>query len=203
MIYLFIRKTKWVGLLVALLLMRFTNRFIELNYYDLFFWQFPFVLGIGWSIYQETMKNISTYIKGKSVSLIVCVTILLVFGVLQRLYGIVPYGKLVGIRFDGFLTILILFFVIFILRNCLYVYDALVFLGKHSMNIYMTHTFLNGYWTPIHTFIQTNPVCRWCGLNMWMLLAVCLLISIFLEFCKDKCYWDRITCVIIKYFEKK
>lgn len=193
MFYALIKSTKWIGLVVSFIAMRFTNKLGVFNYYEMFLWQFPFVLGIGWTIYQNKMVSLSQMVKQHALWIKVGLILLLCIGILQRLYGIIPLGHIVGVRFDGFLTLLILLCVTIILRNIQFFYSILSFIGKHSINIYLIHTFLNGYWSPIHRLLHTNSVFRFGGLNMWILLLSCLLISILIEYVKDRTYWNKLT----------
>lgn len=192
-LYATIKQTKLLGLVVCFVAMRFADKFGILNYYSLMLWQFPFVLGIAWAVYQDKMICLSKYVKQYAQWIKGGVVLLLVVGILQRLYNIIPFGNITGIRFDGILSVLILLVVILVIRDLRYTYAILTFLGKHSINIYLIHTFLNGYWSPIQQFLHTNPVCRFFGLNMYMVLISCLLISILIEYLKDKIYWNKLT----------
>ena len=192
-LYILIRNTQWLGLVASFIAMRFANQLGDFNYCEMFLWQFPFVLGIGWTIYQGKMVGLSKFVTQHTPWIKVGLVLLLLIGILQRLYSIIPFGHIVGVRFDGFLTLLILLCIILILRNKERYYLILSFLGKHSINIYLIHTFLNGYWSPVHQFLHTHTVCRFCGLNMWILLLSCLLISILIEYLKDKIYWNKLT----------
>lgn len=195
--FIAIKKTKWVGLLCCFILMRLANKLGVVNYYDILFWQFPFVLGIGWVLYQEQSAKCSNWINKHIRLIIVFAVISLLLGILQRLYNIIPFGNITGARFDGFLDFLLALCVVLIFRRMKYTYMVLSFLGKHSINIYLIHTFFNYYWEPIHYFLQTNKICRFMGLNMWILLVICLLTSIILEFMKEKLYWNNLTNKIL------
>ena len=177
--------------------MRFADKFGILNYYSLILWQFPFVLGIGWAVYQEKMASLSKYVQQYVLWIKIGIILLMMLGVLQRLYNIIPFGNITNIRFDGFLSVLILLVVILVIRDLRYIYAILTFLGKHSINIYLIHTFLNGYWCGAHKFLHTSELCRLGGVNMWILLLICLIISIVLEYLKDKLYWNRLTKKIV------
>lgn len=192
-----IRKAKWLGLIVSLLLMRMANKLGIFNYYDLLLWQFPFVLGIGWATYQDKLNSLSKYIRKYPIYFTVGVTALLCVGIAQRLYNIIPFGNITGVRFDGPLTVLILLTVIAVLRKCTYAYQVLNFLGKHSINIYMIHTFFNGYWTGFHKYMHTSEICRWWGINMWLLLMCCLLVSMLIEYTKEKICWNNVYYMVL------
>lgn len=199
--FIAVKKTKWFGLLCSFVLMRYANKLGVANYYDIMLWQFPFLLGIGWVLYQEKVSKWSNWIEKHLGLIIIGVSVLLLLGILQRLYNIVPLGNITGVRVDGLLCLLLALCVALILRRMKYTYMLLSFLGKHSMNIYLIHTFLNYYWEPIHCFLHTNKVCCFMGLNMWILLIACLLISIILEFMKEKLYWNKLTNTVLTVFD--
>lgn len=201
--FIAVKKTKWFGLLCSFVLMRFANKLGVANYYDIMLWQFPFLLGIGWVLYQEKVAKWSNWIEKHLGLITIGVSVLLLLGILQRLYNIVPLGNITGVRVDGFLSLLLALCVALILRRMKYTYMLLSFLGKHSMNIYLIHTFLNYYWEPIHCFLHTNKVCCFMGLNMWILLLVCFLQSIILEFMKEKLYWNKLTNTVLAVFDYK
>ena len=200
-LFIAIKRTRWFGLLCCFVLMRLANKLGVANYYDIMLWQFPFVLGVGWVLYQDKVAKWFIGIN-KYVGLItVGVVILLLLGIVQRLYNIVPFGSITGIRFDGFLCLILALCVILIFRRMKYTYMILSFLGKHSINIYLIHTFFNYYWEPLHYFLHTNKICRFMGLNMWILLITCLLVSILIEFMKEKLYWNKLTNKFLAIFE--
>lgn len=59
--------------------------------------------------------------------------------------------------------------------------NVMVSLGRHSMNMFLCHTFFTTYWFKKETYIFYNPV-----FILLQLLLVCFLISIFIEFIKQK-----------------
>ena len=60
-----------------------------------------------------------------------------------------------------------------------YVQKLFSFLGKHSMNIFLFHTFIFSYWFKSFIYSPQNPF-----LIFLLLLGICLLISIILELIK-------------------
>ena len=169
-----------------------------LNYYDTIFWQFPFILGIGWYMYQDKFECISKLVGRYGLWFRIGSVLLLCFGVLQRLYNIMSISGITSVRFDGLLTVIVVLCVICVLRKCNILYTILMFLGKHSMNIYMVHTFLNVYWVVVRKWLHTIDTCRAYGINMWILLVSCLLISMMIDMVKEKCYWNNLTSKIIE-----
>ena len=59
-------------------------------------------------------------------------------------------------------------------------------LGKHSMNIFLFHTFIRGIWW--HRWVYSF---KYFGLITIMLLLVSLIVSILFEFIKEKTHWDE------------
>jgi len=64
---------------------------------------------------------------------------------------------------------------------------ALAFLGQHSFNIFLFHTFINGIY--FYSFIRwsSNPI-----IIVLTLLATCIPISVFIEWIKAKCGINKI-----------
>ena len=95
---------------------------------------------------RNELNNLSDYVQRYKIVTLVCVLIFFVFCIIQRLYGTIPYGHIVGIRMDTFLTLSILLISLLYIRNTSWLYKPLSILGKHSINIYLIHTFFNHYW---------------------------------------------------------
>ena len=60
-------------------------------------------------------------------------------------------------------------------------------LGKHSMNIFLFHTFIYFYWFREYIYISRNPL-----LIIFSLLIPCYLISVIIEFVKNKIGFYRL-----------
>lgn len=192
LLYWFIKETKWMGLVTGFILLLATNLKIP-NYYDMLLWQFPFIIGVGWNMYQDKMIKVSNFVQENQYLCIGFAIFLFFLCVFQRLYNIIPYGDLTGIRFDAFLSLSIVLLVLLIVRRLNYACKCLSFLGKHSINIYLIHSFFNGIWKPTYCILQNEPILRVGGINMWILLVVCLNISIMIEYLKEKLYWNKCT----------
>ena len=92
---------------------------------------------------------------------------------------IVPYFT--GIAVDGLLAFVISMLVIMLIRNLPVVNVVFSFLGKHSANMYMVHTFLFSYWFPQFIYVP-----KYAFLIFLLLLLCSLAISLALEFIKKK-----------------
>lgn len=65
--------------------------------------------------------------------------------------------------------------------------DTMVSLGKHSMNIFLFHTFIFSFWFKEYIYITRNPF-----LIFLSLIIPCYLISVLIEFIKDKIGFYRL-----------
>lgn len=146
-LFIILRKIKFIGIFISFLLMRFVNKF-GLNYHDLLFWQFPLVVGMYYAIYKDTLNNFSSSLSKHRITIYISVLVIFILCVVQRLYGLIPIplGHITGKRVDTFLTLSILLILLFYIRNIPWLYKPLSVLGNHSMNIYLIHTFFNYYW---------------------------------------------------------
>ena len=195
-IFIISRKIKFIGIFISFLLMRFANKFGELNYYDLLFWQFPLVVGMYYALYKETLNNFSSTLSKYKITTYISLFVIFIFCVVQRLYGVIPFGHITGIRVDTFLTLSILLILLFYIRNISWLYKPLSILGNHSMNIYLIHTFFNHYWDFSRKLLHESYL-RMGGVNVVVLLLLCLVLSIIIEWLKEKMYWNKLSSQII------
>ena len=63
--------------------------------------------------------------------------------------------------------------------------NTLVFLGKHSMNIFLFHTFIFSYYFHDFIYCSHNPIIIYITL-----LVVCLIISVAINNFKEIIRWD-------------
>ena len=69
-----------------------------------------------------------------------------------------------------------------------YIKKAMAFLGKHSMNIFLFHTFIFQFWFMPQIYYFRNPIVIFIEL-----LTVCLIISIILEQTKKIIKFDSLV----------
>lgn len=190
-----IRLLPWLGVLVSIVLVRFLAHIhIPFDNIDICTWQLPFVLGMVWNCYEAKGARIQEWLeKHKSVAIISSLCIL-ICAIIIRMYPIIPRWS--GIRMDGFLSCAIALCIVTTLRHFSHAMDVLSFFGKHSMNIYMTHTFINWYWCK--DWLHTGEWLRGGG-NLLILTILCLLISLALEFIKQKAGIYKLADMIIKH----
>ena len=143
LLYRLVRIKPWMGVLVGMLLMRLSTR-MPINPVEIFTFQFPFVLGVVWNLYEGKWANLQVWFVKHSAVAITISIFLLINTIIIRMYPIIPHWS--AMRIDGYVACAIVLCVITIIRNLKYTTDVLAFFGKHSMNVYMTHTFINWYW---------------------------------------------------------
>lgn len=150
LLYRVVRVMPWMAAIGGLMIMRFVAH-IPYNPAEIFLWQFPFVLGMVWKLYEDKLPKIQEWLGDHNYILIGVSLMLLCGTVILRMYPVVPHWG--GLRMDGFVTAAIALCVVSVIRRLSHLYTAFSFLGKHSMNIYMIHTFFNAYWCPklLHT----------------------------------------------------
>ena len=177
--YWFEEKLGLVFVAMSLILFQFCGH-IPGNYAEVYFWQFPFVIGMYCSLRMTKCSSLATFFEKRRVLCIVLLLVMLSVLVLLRLELIIPgWG---GVRIDPFITCVIVILVVLMSENDSWLSPLFGFLGKHAMNVYLIHTFFNGYWHPqwLHTGVMR------CGLNFVVLLSICLVISLFLEWMKER-----------------
>ena len=190
-----IRFKPWLMLLVSFAVMRASVYVPDsLNTVDILTWQCPFVMGAVWKMYEDRFPKIGEWLGNHPYLFGGISVLLLIVMVILRMYAIIPYWS--GIQMDGFLSCSIALCLIAILRKAKYIMSMFAFLGKHSMNIYMTHTFVNAFWCS-----QLLHTCEWMrgGGNFIVLVIICLLVSIIIEFLKEKIRFYECVKNIIRH----
>ena len=145
---------------------------------EVYLWQFPFLLGILWAVSEKRIPARASILLNSKWSLFAVIMLLavLVFSRMRDSYF------WFGVHIDPFIAVTLAVIVLLARKKeDSYWGRALSFLGKHSINIYLVHTFINGYWRP--EWLHTADWMR-CGLNFVILMSICLVISMILEFLK-------------------
>ena len=192
LLYLGVQKSGVVTLLVSLLICRYWMKVIGYDYYGtLNVYQLPFVFGILWNKWENDNMvlcprmhdfrcNSYQWGGGKPYILVFASVLVLLMMIVFRMYPIIPHWS--KVRMDAFVTLGAAMLVVS-LRRLSIPMGILVFLGKHSANIYLIHTFINVYW---HLSWLHNGIVMRSGLNFLVLLSFCLFSSIILEWMKKK-----------------
>lgn len=151
------------------LLMTFAVGFIN-SYYNhaILIWLFPFVCGIF-----VADRGLFDKFMGlpKKIQYPVLIASTSVFAALRTEYGILV---------DGFLATAIILFSVLLLGQAKYINTAVAFIGKHSGNIFMFHTFIYSYYFKDFIYSFRFPI-----IILFVLLGVCILISVMIEMSKD------------------
>ena len=190
LLYRVIRWKSWIAILVSIAVMRISSH-VAYDEVDLCTYQFPFVLGAVWQLYEKKGKMVQEWFALHSGIAIVVSISLLIMTIYIRMCPIIPHWN--GTRIDGLVACAIALCVVTILRNSKYVMSPFAFLGRYSMNIYLMHTFINAYW-----FGGWLHSCEWLrGANLIVLLIICLMICICVEYIKDKIGLYKLMNILI------
>lgn len=186
-LYLFAKKSCLALLACSFMLCRFWMSIVG---YDLSanldLYQLSFVAGIVYFVvldknrYNKWLLKIGN-LRHRGVLLAFLSVLLLSICVVIRSFQIIPHWS--GARVDVFVTIALVLVVKNILNYLRCVMKLFGFIGKHSSNIYLIHTFFNIYWG--FYWLHTVPIMR-NGLNFIVLLAISLSASIIIEWIKTK-----------------
>ena len=173
-LYWCMKKCWFLTLLPLFLWMKF--KLIDIYVLDLY--AFPFALGIFCALYSDSIQE---YLKKIDMSLLKVLSVcFFVFLVVHRQLVIIPYMG--GIRIDGFLSLNLALIVVLFANQMPRTGAILKFLGKHSINIYMIHTFIYFYWYSNYVYSLKYAILVFVSV-----LSICLLLSVLLELFKEKC----------------
>ncbi len=138
-------------------------------------WLFPFGLGIGYALHQKQINSFLNSFSKLTVLFVAFVLVIFIAYLRQHLH------KFGGMGMDGFFTLAWVLFILLTIRNVNWLSSLFVFLGKHSMNIFMVHTFIYYYFFSGFIYSFKYPVV------IFLVLAlISLCISIVLEYLKVK-----------------
>lgn len=146
-------------------------------------WIFPFILGI-YAAHTNIFERLSNIKFNKFGKLVLYFSLLMIFMII-RVYGI----GIINIKADGIIGFMICIVTFEYISNIKYLNSSLKFIGKHSSNIFLFHTFI--YYLYFKKFIYSF---RYNILIFIVLLCICLIISICIEIAKGK---------IFRIYEKK
>lgn len=192
LLYFAASKNGVVTLAISLLVCVCWMPVVGYDYYGMLYVnQLPFVCGILWNKWgktgcnasyeapqQSADSNLPSIGSKRSVCILAGVVLFLLVMVLFRMYPIIPWWT--SVQLDAFVTAGVAMLVVS-LRKMGVSMRLLAFLGKHSANIYFIHTFYNLYW---HFSWLHNGAAMRSGVNFFVLLSLCLLTSIILEWIK-------------------
>lgn len=173
-LFLLIRKIPYISLALVfgIMLVPIPVSFVN----EMTIWMFPFFVGMFWAMKVPQGYTITN--KRKYLILLPMVLILCCVLVYFRQNRIIPYFS--GIAVDGLLALVISMLVIMLIRNLPVVNVVFSFLGKHSANVYMVHTFLFSYWFPQFIYAPKYAIL------IFLLLLLCSLAKYSVGIYKDK-----------------
>jgi len=184
-LYMLMRNKYTTGLTLAVL-------FSQLQYVLLpsvfresssYFYIFTFALGMSVAKYAEQVNRL---LSGRSPQTVFLLSLTAVFALcIVRQTCSIRYVS--GIGADPFITVFTALAVVALCRMTGCGIGFMAFLGRHSMNIYMIHTFISGYF--FHDFIYglKYPVLMFAAL-----LSASIIISALIETIKGKCGFYRL-----------
>lgn len=187
-----IKRLGCLGVLISVLLMIFENKLAYINHYHLLLWQCPFVLGVFLHLKEESFS----YMYNKLPNWLLCAFVVALIVFVSYWRTIVDYDT--SVKIDSILTILLVIGVILLREYFPYMKKTFSLLGKHSMNIYMTHTFFFSYW--FSSFFYSCELGG--GVNIIALLTICLFVSIIIEWMKELIRWNKLSNIIIEKIDK-
>jgi len=180
LLYRAIRWKPWFAIIIGMIVMRLSTR-VPFDNLDMCLWQFPFILGIVWKLYENKGVHVQEWLAGHKAIAVIASICLLIATVIIRMYAIIPHWS--GMRIDGFIACTVALCVITIVRHFKWLMVTFSFLGKHSMNSYLMHTFFNAFYCK--DLLHSGEWLRGGG-NFVLLVTICLLISVVIEFLKEK-----------------
>lgn len=152
-LYRIVRFQPIIAIILGMIVMRFGSH-LTLGSVEIYMWQFPFIVGMAWQICENKFSKVTTWLTERRYIFAICSIGLMLLFIVLRMWPIIPHWS--GVRIDGFLSGAIALFVISVIRYTTHLSQILSFLGKHSMNMYMTHTFVNAFWC-----MQLLHTCEW------------------------------------------
>ncbi len=174
--------------IVSILLLFGMQRLGVLTGYGLALYLMPFVLGFVWAQNAEIIQNKLTKVP-KWIGVLVAFVLLIITIYCRQINFVLK-----SLEWDIYLAVAITLFVILCKPYRMQSDKILGFLGKHSMNIYMIHTFVYAYFWHDEIYALGNP---W--VILLVVLAISLTFSILIEFIKDTiCFNNLLDRLMIK-----
>lgn len=204
LMYHIIRKLPWTALVISCLLMWNYNRIHWVSFSDILIYQFPFVLGILWNMKEDAMNMVSEWVKRyKYIALLILLTMVGVC-IVHRLYGVIP-SLVTETQFDGFFALCIVLSILYMIRVFpnKYMLKAISFVGVHSVNMYLVHTFLQVYWGGVSKILYSKWLGAEFGVNAVVLILLSLLLSMAIEWVKKVIGWNALVEKMIQLLRIK
>lgn len=153
-----------------------------------------FVVGMAWAMYADTITKWGQWCPRWLLYVAMIIGLLVPTIILPMMDDGAVYSK--GIRQYGILTIALTMLIVLLKNTLTSLGRCLAFLGKHSSNIYWMHTLIFFYWFPKYFYALHNPI-----LIFITLMGICLLLSIGIEWAKEKSHYNNLVNNILQKFE--
>lgn len=155
---------------------------------------FPFCVGIFFARHYTSVNSLLNTISSRWIPYVFFLLAVIIFFV--RGAEAVPW--LPKYLLDMFVTLLVVFFVVGYVRTNGNKLQFFQFVGKHSMNMYLTHTFILGYF--FHDFIYG---LGYPSLMFLTLFGFSLFISVIIELIKNKLGFYRLQNKIVSFISRQ
>ena len=154
----------------------------------------PFALGIGIALHAERINKILNIIPQKVLlGILAMATFVFLF-----LRGVPLFPEFTYFRVDPFATVSLSLFAVCLCRANKLKFTPLQFIGKHSMNMYLTHTFIFVYFFRDFIYGLKYPILMFLAL-----FSISLLISVVIEFAKNKLGFYRLQSKIVSLISRQ
>lgn len=138
-------------------------------------WLFVFVLGIYWAL---NKNKITIFLNKFNYIILICSSVL---AILLLAFVRLASTRFGGIRIDGFFALSLIILLVITVRQQKIISRIFQFLGTHSMNIFMIHTFIFYYFYSDFIYSFKFPIL------IFIILLMCsLCFSMLIEYIKDK-----------------
>lgn len=186
----------WLALFCVIIFIRIVNRddyFTGNN--SVYAFLTPFIIGFIFARHNLFDKIISI---GKNSKWTIAYKVLLELWfiiMVYRMYSKVPIYRFWEFHFGFFPVLIISFCVEFIIQNHIFK-RVLVFLGKHSMNVFLVHTFIRGYYLSELTYSFKHFLVIYLFL---FLSSICM--SVAIEYAKKATRYNYLIGKILAFLQ--
>lgn len=156
---------------------------------SLYVYYLPFIVGILYASYEDYISRVLDKAGGKTVFLFSCLMTL--FFCINRQYPLISSG---GRIIDSLISLFIAMSVVSFRTVSCQNLKFLTYLGKHSMNIYLLHTFVAGYFFTDFIYGFTIPI-----LIFAVQLLISLILSVTLELIKEKANFYKLQQCVLSF----
>ena len=154
----------------------------------------PFCVGICMARHADFINRILNVIPSK----IVLSTFAATAFIFLFLRGVPLFPKFSYFRVDPFATVSFVLFVVCLCRATKLKFTAFQFIGKHSMNMYLTHTFIFCYFFNDFIYGLEYPILMFLAL-----FGISLFISVIIELVKNKLRFYQLQGRIVSLISRK